>query len=105
MKIEKRRNLSGVFLMHQFDGEEKPSPTVFEDCPTEKQAKFLESLDDDGLIRMLQILSNVIVKLPLTDDEKKKFLLDAERINFEYTATVLANVLHRLGNQYDIKIG
>lgn len=40
-----RRNLSGVYIFHKFDDEEKREPTCFEDCPEEKQDEWLKTLN------------------------------------------------------------
>ncbi len=33
----KRRNISGIYLLHKFENESHVKPTCFEDCPEEKQ--------------------------------------------------------------------
>lgn len=35
-----RRNLSGIYIFYKFEEEDKPSPTCFEDCSSEKQDEF-----------------------------------------------------------------
>lgn len=44
-----RRNLSGVYIFEQFEGEEKRQPTCFEDCTREKQEEWLNSLGPEAL--------------------------------------------------------
>lgn len=45
----KRRNLSGIYIFDQFEGEEKRQPTCFEDCTEKKQDEWLESLEPEAL--------------------------------------------------------
>lgn len=45
----KRRNLSGIYIFDQFEGEEKRQPTCFEDCTEKKQDEWLESLEHEAL--------------------------------------------------------
>lgn len=45
----KRRNLSGIYIFEQFEGEEKRQPTCFEDCTEKKQDEWLESLEHEAL--------------------------------------------------------
>jgi len=45
----KRRNLSGIYIFEQFEGEEKRQPTCFEDCTEAKQDEWLASLKPNAL--------------------------------------------------------
>ncbi len=51
-----RHNLSGLYIFDQLEGDEKPKPTCIEDCTVEARQKWLESLDRDGLIRVIDVL-------------------------------------------------
>ena len=44
-----RRNLSGIYIFHKFEDEERREPTVFEDCPEERQDEWLSSLDAEAV--------------------------------------------------------
>lgn len=48
MENIKRRNLSGIYIFHKFEDEEKQEPTCFEDCPVDKQMEWLNSLSEEG---------------------------------------------------------
>ncbi len=59
----KRRNLSGIYIFEQFEGEEKRQPTVFEDCTEKTQDKWLDSLDNNALKNLAKQLGIVISEL------------------------------------------
>ncbi len=59
----KRRNLSGIYLLDQFPEEEKRQPTCIEDCQQETRTKFLESLEKEGLIRTVEYLCETLRKI------------------------------------------
>lgn len=44
-----RRNLSGIYIFHNFENEDKREPTCFEDCPEEKQDEWLNTLFEESL--------------------------------------------------------
>lgn len=56
----KRRNLSGIFIFHKFEDEEKRRPTCFEDCPEEKQDEWLNSLNPEALKNLAKQLGSTI---------------------------------------------
>lgn len=56
----KRRNLSGIYLLDQFPGEEKRCPTCVEDCQEETRNKWLESLDREALMRTINYLCETL---------------------------------------------
>lgn len=69
-----RRGLSGIYIFHQFPGEEKATPTCLEDC---SQGRIRGWLGRSGEVEMAR---NVLTHLQevldstfkmLTDDEKK----------------------------------
>lgn len=67
MEDIKRRNLSGIYIFHKFEDEEKQQPTCFEDCPIDKQIEWLNSLSEEGaknlalqLAETLRDIGNVI---------------------------------------------
>jgi hypothetical protein len=55
-----RRNLSGVYIFHKFDDEERREPTCFEDCPEEKQSEWLNTLDPDALKSLAKHLAKTL---------------------------------------------
>jgi hypothetical protein len=44
-----RRHLSGIYILHKFEDEERKQPTCFEDCPEDRQFEWLNSLDNEAL--------------------------------------------------------
>lgn len=59
----KRRNLSGIYLLDQFPGEDKRYPTCIEDCQEEIRIEFLESLEKEALIRTVDYLCETLRKV------------------------------------------
>jgi hypothetical protein len=57
----KRRNLSGIFIFEQFEGEEKREPTCFEDCTEATQDKWLDSLDNESLKNLTKQLAGTLI--------------------------------------------
>lgn len=55
-----RRNLSGIYILDKFEGEEKAQPTCFEDCNESTQDKYLESLKREALVSLVKQLANTI---------------------------------------------
>jgi hypothetical protein len=62
-KEVKRRNLSGVYIFHKFDDEERREPTCFEDCPEEKQDEWLEGLGPESLKNLAKHLASTLKKI------------------------------------------
>jgi len=58
-----RRNLSGIYIFHKFEDEERRKPTCFEDCPEEKQDEWLNSLDPEAVKHLAKELGNVLRKI------------------------------------------
>lgn len=58
-----RRNISGVYIFEQFEGEDKREPTCFEDCTEATQDKWLDTLDKEALINLAKILGRTITDL------------------------------------------
>jgi hypothetical protein len=56
-----RRNLSGIFIFEQFEGEEKREPTCFEDCTEATQDKWLDSLDNESLKNLTKQLAGTLI--------------------------------------------
>jgi len=56
-----RRNLSGIFIFEQFEGEEKKEPTCFEDCTEATQDKWLDSLDNESLKNLTKQLAETLI--------------------------------------------
>jgi hypothetical protein len=55
-----RRNLSGIFIFHQFEDESKRKPTCFEDCPEEKQNEWLDTLEPQALKNLSKLLAKTL---------------------------------------------
>ena len=55
-----RRNLSGVYIFHKFEDEERREPTCFEDCPEEKQDEWLNNLEPEAVKNLAKQLANTI---------------------------------------------
>lgn len=55
-----RRNISGIYIFHKFEDEERREPTCFEDCPESKQDEWLNSLDSEGVKNLAKMLGNTI---------------------------------------------
>ena len=55
-----RRNLTGIYILHKFEGEEKRQLTCFEDCQESTQDKWLESLDREALVNLAKQLGKTI---------------------------------------------
>ena len=55
-----RRNLSGIYIFYKFEDEESREPTVFEDCPEEKQDEWLSSLDPEAVKNLAKQLANTL---------------------------------------------
>ena len=55
-----RRNLSGIYIFHKFEDEERKEPTCFEDCPEEKQDEWLNSLEVEALKNLSKHLAKTL---------------------------------------------
>jgi hypothetical protein len=55
-----RRNLSGIYIFHKFEDEERREPTCFEDCPEEKQDEWLNSLDPEAVKNLAKQLGKTL---------------------------------------------
>lgn len=55
-----RRNLSGIYIFHKFEDEERRQPTCFEDCPEEKQEEWLDSLDPKAVKSLAKQLGKTL---------------------------------------------
>jgi len=55
-----RRNLSGIYIFHKFEDEERRQPTCFEDCPEEKQDEWLNSLDLEAVKSLAKHLGKTL---------------------------------------------
>jgi hypothetical protein len=58
----KRRNLSGIYIFEQFEGEEQREPTCFEDCTEATQDKWLDSLKPEALKNLAKQLATTLVE-------------------------------------------
>jgi hypothetical protein len=55
-----RRNLSQIYIYEKFDGEEKKTPTSFEDCTKLTQDRWLDSLDNKALKHLAKMLAETL---------------------------------------------
>jgi hypothetical protein len=55
-----RRDLSGIYIFHKFEDEERRQPTCFEDCPEEKQDEWLNSLDPEAVKNLAKMLGKTL---------------------------------------------
>lgn len=55
-----RRDLSGIYIFHKFEDEERRQPTCFEDCPEEKQDEWLDSLDPQAVKSLAKQLGKTL---------------------------------------------
>ena len=55
-----RRDLSGIYIFHKFEDEERRQPTCFEDCPEEKQDEWLNSLDPEAVKSLAKQLGKTL---------------------------------------------
>jgi hypothetical protein len=55
-----RRNISGIYIFHKFEDEDRREPTCFEDCPEEKQDEWLNSLDAEAVKNLAKMLGRTI---------------------------------------------
>lgn len=57
----KRRDLSGIYIFEQFEGEEKRQPTCFEDCTEATQDKWLDTLKIKALKSLSKQLAATLI--------------------------------------------
>lgn len=55
-----RRDLSGIYIFHKFEDEERRQPTCFEDCPEETQDEWLDSLDPQAVKSLAKHLGKIL---------------------------------------------
>lgn len=55
-----RRNLSGIYIFHKFKDEERREPTVFEDCPEDRQDEWLSSLNAEAVKNLAKELGKTL---------------------------------------------
>ena len=60
MEKVNRRNLSGIYIFHKFEDEERREPTCFEDCPESKQDEWLASLDLEAVKNLAKQLAGTL---------------------------------------------
>ena len=61
--MTRRRNLSGIYIFHKFEDEDRRKPTCFEDCPIEKQDEWLNSLDPAAVKNLAKQLAGIIKEI------------------------------------------
>ncbi len=73
MQKVNRRDISGVYIFHKFEDDEKREPTCFEDCPSSKQDEWLDTLEKESLKSLAKHLANKLRqigdKFNITEDE------------------------------------
>lgn len=58
--MNKRRNLSGIFIFDKFPEDERREPTCIEDCQEETRKQWLESLEKEALVNTIEHLCEVL---------------------------------------------
>lgn len=58
-----RRNLSGIYIFDQLNGDDKKKPTCIEDCNVDTRQDWLKSLDKEELIRVVNQLCIVLQEI------------------------------------------
>lgn len=58
--MNKRRNLSGIYIFDQFPGEDFRVPTCIEDCQEEVRRGWLEGLEKEALINTVEHLCETL---------------------------------------------
>lgn len=58
-----RRNISGIYIFDKFPEEEKRQPTCIEDCQSTTRNEWLETLDKEGLISVVNQLCESLTSL------------------------------------------
>ena len=61
--MNKRRNISGIYIFEKFDTDESREPTCFEDCTEETQDRWLSSLEPEALRNLAKLLGKSIVEI------------------------------------------
>lgn len=59
-KTMNRRNLTGIYIFHKFEDEDKRKPTCFEDLPEEKQDEWMNALEPEAVKNLAKHLANTI---------------------------------------------
>lgn len=55
-----RRGISGIYIFHKFEDENRSKPTAFEDCPEEKQDEWLSLLNLEAVKNLAKQLGRTI---------------------------------------------
>ena len=63
MKELRRRNISEIYILDKFPGEDKEQLTCIEDCQEDTRVQYLTKLDLTALIEVLKQLTEIIVKM------------------------------------------
>ena len=58
--MNKRCNLSGIYIFDKLEGDEKRLPTCIEDCNKETRIEWLESLEKEALINTIDHLCRIL---------------------------------------------
>lgn len=61
--MNKRCNLSGIYIFDKLEGDEKQIPTCIEDCNKETRTKWLESLEKERLISTIDHLCETLKRI------------------------------------------
>ena len=102
----KRRDLSGIFILDTFPGEEKRQPTCVEDCQQETRRDWCMSKTPDYLREAITMLAgtfkditNYLVDEHCVTDEQRTGLFEMIDRNVERSKYNWA--LHKLADQVD----
>lgn len=58
-----RRGISGIYIFHKFEDEERSKPTAFEDCSEEKQDEWMNSLNLEAVKNLAKQLGKTVRKM------------------------------------------
>lgn len=58
-----RRNISGIYIFHKFEDEDRREPTCFEDCPDDRQDEWMNTLDPEAVKNLAKQLARTIRSL------------------------------------------
>ena len=58
--MKERRNLSGIYIRHQDKDTKKYENICFEDLDQDEQYNWMNSLDEDGVKRLVIILADTL---------------------------------------------
>ena len=63
MSTVKRRNLSGMYIFHKFEDEQRREPTCFEDGPENVQDEWLNKLEPEAVKNVAKSLAGTLRRI------------------------------------------